>query len=214
MVEFSGDTIWRQAQQAEFTTDSYGVDSARVLWRGRSTLYESFQNSLKRWESMPGYPMMRLQGSTGQIITPSFPGVELNFIGFRDGSVPPDRHIGGRSLQSATASAIDRATGREVSGTFYYYASRTSYVWYEKQQPPEVCPKTEVLDKQDPLKSILWYEIIDSGTGTPRRVPYSAFVAVFNQLRRGIFVTDYSYEEVFPNDLWACRCDLDYKILQ
>lgn len=214
MVRFLQDTAWKQATRAEWSTDSYGVDNARVLWRGRADQFELFQNRIKRWEHMPGYSSMRLQGYNGQNITPSFPGVEFNYIGFRDGSVPPDKHTGGNSIQSATASALDRATGREVQGTFYYKASRTSHVWFEKQIPPVVCPKTEILDKTDPLATVIWHEIIDAGTGTPRRVPYSAFVAVFNVLKRGVFVTDYTYEEVVPNDLWACRCDLDFKILQ
>jgi hypothetical protein len=214
MITFTGNTSWEQAKQTEWSVDSWGVDHAKLLWRGRSTLKDAFENNLRKFEGMPGFPLMKLEGWNSTILSPSFPGVELNFIGLKSGTVPEAKCSQSLTLASAQGQGTDSITGRQVSGSFNYLASRTSWSWFERQLPPILCPKTEILDRTDPLSRIVSYSIQDSATGQANNnILYSAFVAVFNTLVRKVLVTNYEYEEVFPDNLWACKCDIDFKVV-
>lgn len=213
MVEFKGNTDWEQSAEIEWSVDNWGVDHAKVLYRGRRTAKEAFENKIRRWSSLPNFPKVLLAGWQGTNITPSFPGIEFGYVGFRSGTPPPRRAIRGVSIQTANGEGIDTASGQQVSGTFTYLASRTSWYWFETKVPPLLCPYPQVLDNTDPLSRIIRYSIQVGDTGrTTNSIPYSSFVAVFNSLRRGAFVSDYICEQINP-DLWACSADVDYKIL-
>lgn len=215
-VKFIGDVSWRQARQIEWTIDSWGIDHAKVLYRGNSRQKDAFEDSLRKWDGMPARTAMKLAGWTSNIITPSFPGVELEYIGFRNGAVPQAKPEKSLTLTSAQGAGTDTTTGRNVTGTFQYLASRTSWTWYMTTKPPEYCPITEMLDMTHPLSKdrIISYSLQDEETGKPtNRVNYSAFVAIFNSLVARKVVTSYDSQCLFPDSLWACKCDIDYKVL-
>lgn len=213
-VIFNGNTNWIQRAPTLWQVDSWGVDHARILFRGRLTGKDAFENSLLKWGSMPGFPQMRLEGWNSIEMTPSFPGVELHYVGFKNGSVPQVRFTDGNSAQSAQGTGVDTATGANVSGTFIYRAERTTWTWFENAEPSTVPRYGTVRHLVDPMSNILGYSIQDDDTGKElNTIPFSAFVAVFNSLRRVMVPSSYEREMIIPNLVWACRADIDYKLL-
>lgn len=207
---------WIQVKQPVFHRDNWGIDTAEVLWRGPAPLKEAFELDLanNRWKAMPDFPNMRLSDWQTELITPSFPGVLLRYIGIRDLKIPPVKGVNTTSLQTATGSGVDTATKKQVSGTFTYQASRTTYTWFEKATPPQLSPYAVVDQKIDPFQNIISYQIQDDNTGKPiNSVPLSSFVAVFNSLIKRELVSTYEREPLIPNALWACHAEVDYKIV-
>lgn len=212
-IIFRGDTNWQQVKQAEWSQDSWGLDHARVLYRGPSTKKIAFNNNIRRWGAMIGYPGMKLEGWSDAIITPSYPGVEFQFVGFRSGNLPPVKPVDSFSTQVAQGQGRDTATGRNVSGSFTYRASRTTYTWFETSLPNPQNPRYAIpRNALNPLSQILSYSIQDDNGKKVNTIPFSAFTAVFNSLSVGIQVSDYEREEIIPKALWACRSTVDYAI--
>lgn len=210
-ITFRGVTKWTQVKQPEWTVDNWGVDQAAVLFRGPSTGKQAFEDSLRRWTTMPSFQGMRLANWSSSVITPSYPGVELHYVGFRRGDVPPAKPVDGISTQTAQGQGTDTATQEEVSGSFTYIASRTTWTWFEKTLPDPVNPKFRIVrNPQDPLSRITSYSIQSNTTGKRlNNIPYSSFVAIFNSLKRVIVIANYEREMIIPDALWACRCDMD-----
>lgn len=213
-VAFLQNTEWRQVTTPEWTVDHWGTDHCRIMWRGRSDKRIAFEDSLKRWDTMPGYSGMRLENWNGIFSSPSFPSVELRYLGFRSGTIPPTKITNGTSIQSAQGSGTDTGVDPnvEVSGNITYKANRTTYTWFETSAPNPTSRYDKVQIGTDPLEQIVSYSISDPN-GKKRFVNYSAFVTIFNSLVRGNFVTDYVTEELIPGALWACRAEVDYKVI-
>jgi hypothetical protein len=213
-IIFRGDTRWQQVKQTEWTIDSWGLDRARVLFRGPSTGKKAFEDRLVRWENMPNYPGMKLESWNSVIITDSYPGVEKMYVGFKSGALPPAKPVDGYSTQTAQGAGTDTATGRKVSGSFTYKASRTTWTWFETTLPNPVTPRyASVQNPVDPFDSITSYSIQDDTGRRTNSVPLSAFTAVFNSLVKRVMISDYVREQIQPNALWACSCVADYVIV-
>lgn len=203
-------------KQPEWDRDNWGADTAQLLYRGPASKKESFELTMmsKRWDSMPGFPNMRLSHVSSQIITPSFPGVVLHYIGLRDNKVPPVKAVNGSSIQSATGSGVDTATKQRVSGNITYKASRTTYTWLETSAPPNTPKYSVVIDPLDPFQNIIGYQIQNDDTGKPTNsIPLSSFVAVFNSLVKKMMVSSYEREPLIPDVLWGCTAEIDYKFI-
>jgi len=162
-----------------------------------------------------GYPMMRASGWIGSEDSPSFPGVIIKYIGFKSGTVPPVKIVDGVTSQSASGSGLDNSTEppREVSGTFLYRASRTSYTWFETSTPPPYSRYQTVRFPIDPLSQIDSYSIQDSGGSSVHNVPYSAFITILNSMIRKVIVSNYEREELVPGLLWGCQADVDFRVV-
>ncbi len=212
-VRYIDNVQWIQRAQTVWTVDSWGCDRARVLYRGAATLKDAFEQTIKRWSAMPGFSNMRLAEWNGVEMTPSFPGIEVHYVGFR-GEVPGVRYVDGTSLQTAQGAGTDTTTSTAVTGSFTYLASRTTWTWYEKTKPGKASRYNTVNDQVDPLTRIMSYHMENPDTGRPiNTVPYSAFVAVFNSLVKKVVVSDYERELIVPDLIWACRADVDYKLI-
>lgn len=214
-VSFIGRTDWRAVTNPEWSVDSWEVDHARVTWRGRVTAREEFEKTLERWAPMPNFSAMRLASWTSADISPSFPAVELHYTGFRFGRPPEVKAVDGESLQSAQGSGSYLIDGESVnvSGTITYMASRTSWTWFETQEPAQASRYQTVRNPVDPLTRIFSASIQDESGMRIHSVPYAAFVTVFNSLTRTNMVSDYQREPIIPGQLWACRAEVDYKVL-
>lgn len=213
-VTFLGDTDWKQRATTVWSVDSWGCDHARILYRGSRILKEDFEKTLIKFANMPGFNQMRLERWNNVDMTPSFPGIEAFYGGFKDGKVPQLKVIDGTSIQSVQASGTDNSTGSaiQVSGSFTYMATRTTYIWFEQSQPSRTPKYAKVNDGVNPLLNIITYSIIDSSTGLSRAVSTSAFVSIFNSLVPKDWVTNYETEVILPGVLWGCRADVDYKL--
>lgn len=214
-VRFIGDTEWRQAQQIEWHVDFWGVDRGRILYRGRSTGKDAFENKLKKWQEAAEWPGMKLAGWQSVIITPSFPGVELELIGFKNaGNIPDPKPHDGFAVHTASGSGVDTILDKTVSGTFTYKAARTTWTWFETSLPSNTPKHATVRRPINPLarENILAYSIEDD-EGRPQIVNMSSFVAVFNSLVTRVVVSSYDIDELVPGELYACRTEVDYKVL-
>lgn len=159
---------------------------------------------------------MRLASWSTSNPTVSFPEVELLYIGFRDGSIPPPKSEDGTSLQTAQGQGTDPTSGQSITGSFTYQAARTTWTWFEKATPPAKPRYATVRDMTDPLSAsrITAYSFQDSNTQKRvNSIPYSAFVTIFNSLLRRVVVADYHREMMIPNTVWACRADVDYRVI-
>ncbi len=213
-VRFVGRYVWEPVAMSEWTVDHWGMDNVNVTYRGSRDLKTAFENSIVPWHTLNGYPLMRAASWVGANTTPSFPEVVIRYIGFRSGNIPPVKIVDGTTSQSAQGSGIDTATGRRVSGTFLYRASRTSYIWFEKTTPLPVSKYQAVRFPIDPLSQIDAYFLQDEDTGkVVNSVPFSVFTTVFNSLIRKIIVGNYEREELIPNLVWGCRADVDFRVV-
>lgn len=211
-VKFIGNVAWEPAEDPSWTVDNWGNDRVNIVFRGARILKDAFERTLQRWTSLAGFPGMKLQGWSNQSYTPNFPGVVLTYIGFRDGTLPPVKHVNSLTTQSVQGEGTDTTTEEVVSGTIVYRAARSSYTWFETSKPAKTSRYTTVDDQTDPLTRIVSYSIQKKSTGESiNNVPYSSFVAIFNSLRRREIVTEYNMEEIVPGSLWGCHADVDLK---
>lgn len=213
-ITYKGNVTWEETEDLVWSVDNWGVDQAVSVWRGSRDLKKQFEDSLQRFSPLPGFPGMQLARWNNQTYVPVFPGIALVYIGFRSGTIPPVKKVNDLTTQSASGQGIDTASGDEVNGTFLYRAARTTYTWFETKKPALTSKYNTVEDTTDPLSRISSSQIFNTGDGRQiYSVPISAFVAVFNSLRRVIVVSSYSTEELIPGALWGCKADVDYKLL-
>lgn len=215
-TKFIGDVEWEVAEPTLYNVDNWGLDEAKVLYRGAAPKMAAFADTLPRFGSLAPHPSMYLVHWDVVNITPSFPGIELVYKGFRSGTIPPVKISDGVSLQTAQGEGTDSTfdPARKITGSFLYRAQRTSYNWFEKQDPHGQCRYSTVRIKINPLSQIIAYHMSDPETGEPINwVRYSSFIAVFNHLLVQEIVSDFGCEEVIPRTLWACHSDVDYKIV-
>lgn len=210
---------WIESGDPEWTVNGWDMDVASVLWRGPRTGSDSFLASIVKFAGMPGFARMWLESYDKTNITPSFPGVQKRFIGFRDGNIPPQRRVNGTSSQVVTATGVDNAPssptfGLTLSGTFTYLASRTTWTWFETSTPAITARYNTVDQAIDPL-SRLQNVAIQPAIGTDGQIiqpTYSSFVQIYNNLARELVVTDYEREELVPGTFWACRSQVEYRL--
>lgn len=222
-VQFRGDVKWEQVQDLIWGIDNWGLDTVKVLFRGSRLLKVAFENTLQRWTPLPGYSGMRLQGWSDTPITPSFPGIELTYIGFRTGVVPPKKRVDGTNIQSVTTQADipeSLLTGGgspdtliTTQGEFIYTASRTDWMWFETSTPPLTPRYNTVTDTTDPLtpERLIKYSVTAPLDGHAYYdVPLAAFTILYNKIIRKIQVVEYSREELVPGTLWGCKSTVLY----
>lgn len=222
-ITFIGNCEWEQSMDIEWSkVGGWDIDQATVLWRGRRDKKKQFEDSIIRFAGMPGYPLMRLADWANGGGTVNLPGVELKYTGFRNGSIPPQKGNNDISSQSVQCSGVDTSignptSGKTVSGTIYYKASRTTWTWYETSTPP-ISPRYQtVIQPVDPRSTIYRYALGASSSPTDPSVPVG-FVSesVLAAITRGLFVyadvADYSQDQIIQNALWACSCTVDWKM--
>lgn len=206
-VTFQGNVAWMQASEIVWTTDAFGLDQARIPYRGAVTGKKAFEDRLNRFEPMASYNKMYLthHSDDGALI---FPTVDLHFIGFRNGVPPPPKIVNSKTLQSVSTSG--NVGEEQVSMEATYYASRTTYRWIEIQKPTIHPRFSAVLEAADP--DLVGWRVTAKGTSSGT-VGYAAFVTLYNSLRRVVTVADYVREEVVPGRIWACDCVVDQLLM-
>lgn len=210
MVKYTGSSNWQQVERPVWSVDHWGVDRARVLWRGRATAKDAFEKSLKPWSVMPDFNTMKQEGWTSSIITPSYPGVEITYIGFRSGVVPSVKVTDSVSTQQATVSGTDPDTSVSFSGPVVYKASRTTYQWFEKTEPPPIPRYRTVRKKVDP--ELVLQNAIPEDNALGASAINDALKAILKAMPKEEVVSDYDCEMIVPNQLWACRSSIDYRL--
>ena len=209
-VVFRGDTNWQRVAEPEWTREGWEYDQCAVLFRGPRTKKDTFENAIPRFETMPGFPGMRLKNAQSQNVTPSFPGVVKNYVGFRAG-IPPAKGVSSIAAAVARVTGTDTASGKAISANVAYRAARTAWTWYEISTPAADNPRYRtVINATDPRTRIDYIAIEDEDGKTT--VPYSAFVAIWNALAVEYAVTDYQTEPIVPGAIWHCSACVDYRI--
>lgn len=214
-VRYIGDTTWAQSELPSWSIDGWGMDHATIPYRGRADQKKQFEDSLSRWSSMPGFANMRLSNWTSNPKTPSFPEVQLNYIGFRSGVIPPvksiDSIVTGQAQGSATV--VVAGVSKQVSGSFLYRCSRTTWIWFETSEPSQNARYYQVRNAINPFTGIYYYSLTDDSTGKPiNSIGLSALGAVFNSLRAQYIVSNYERELLIPGMLWGCRAEVDWRL--
>ncbi len=226
---------WIQCSEPQWTVDGWGYDKAKVTWRGPRPGLKAFLDSLVKFSNMPAsntrygltnagpYPMMYLDDWASTNTTASFPSVELNYIGFRSGTIPPVKTVDSNTAQQVNGQGqyTDPATGStaQISGTLQYTASRTTYTWFMTSLPPIASPFNYVQNAQNPFDTIIGYRMTNTTSGSQdaglpvNNIPYAAFVSVLNSVAAQDVVSNYERETLVPNALYACRADVDYKLV-
>lgn len=208
-VIFVGDRTWKQVAEPEWTSPGWEIKRASVLYRGPRTGKTAFENTIFDFETMPGNPAMRLESWQSKNTTPSFPGVEKTFVGFRNG-LPPAKGVPSISAQVARVTGTDTASGQKVSASVAYRASRTTWEWWENSFPSSNPRYAYVLFQNDPRNQIDYVQIENADGQTT--VPYSSFVAIINALALELVVEDYTTEPIVPNAIWRCSSTIDWRI--
>lgn len=216
-VQFVGDCEWKAIDAPRWSLGSWGTDRATVPYCGRRDKKEAFIDTVQRFATLAGYTQMRLEAASQSGGTISIPVIELQFVGFRSGSIPPAKGSDDTSVQSGQGAGSYSHGGEtfNVTGSFTYKASRTTWTWYETTTPAATPRFTTVNFPQDPLapENIISYSITDDANGRLRNVPYAAFVAVFNSLVRREIWSGYTREPIILGALWACSVTVDYKVI-
>jgi len=210
-----------QVADPEWQRNAWDTDECSILYRGPRTKVDAFMQSIdgKMFTSLQNFPTMWLNAYEKTNMTANFPGVYLKYVGFRSGNIPPVRRVNDLSSQQASGQGTDKAPssptyGKQLTGTFTYRASRTTWKWYERSTPP-ILPRYASVDQPiDPFQNLQNYTIqpVIGDDGLPLAVTYAAFVAVINSLSRQIVVSDYEREELVKNTLWACTSIVEYRI--
>lgn len=229
MVTFIPAINFVQVAEPVWSMDGYGCDKASVKWRGPRTSLKAFQDALIRFSSMPAsntkyrlaaagpYPTMYLVDWQAANETASFPSVTLDYLGFKNGIIPPPaKPIDSTSSQQVNGEGTDTATGDKVTGTIQYRASRTTWSWFMNSIPPSFPPPQYAIVNSplDPFNNIESYRMQVQATGQQTNsIPYSSFVAIINSLARQTVVSNYEREPLVPGLLYACRSDVDFKLV-
>lgn len=212
---FIGNCEWEPVEDIKWTVGSYGEDRAKVQFCGRRDKKEEFENSIVRFQPLEGFPAMRLNGWSNSGGTINVPGVELEYIGFRSGSIPPVKAVNSFSYQTAQGSGTDTSTGETVGGSIYYRASATTYTWFETSVPGESPRYSNTQLSQNPFDNIRGYHITKqtaSGEKTVNTISFGELYAVFNSLIAQDIVQEYSREPLIEGALYACSSRVDYML--
>jgi hypothetical protein len=205
-VRFIGDVTWRDASEIVWSTNDYGLDIARIPYRGAVTGKKAFEDKLRRWMPILAYPRMYMThySDDGGLI---FPTVDVHFVGIRK-DVPPPRITDTTTWQvvSTTASVDVDGTPTDVSMEATYVTSRTTYQWVEISQPSPNPRYSTVRNAVNPTPRS--YKI-RGDDGGPVTVDYSTFVTLFNSLRREVIASDYVRDEIVEGRIWQCSIVVD-----
>lgn len=225
MITFVNGCNWTQVSDPQWSdVGGWDTDRATILWRGRRDKKEAFENTIQRFAGMPNYPLMRLAKWSNGEGTKNLPGVELVYTGFRNGAIPPAKSVDSFTLQSVQSSGRDTSvgnptSGKIVSGTIYYRASRSSWTWYETSTPPITPRYATVNQPLDPLSSeaIQRYVLNASDTDTEPGQPvgfvtFSVLAAITRGLAKRLEISDYQREPIIQGALWGCSANVDYKL--
>jgi hypothetical protein len=213
-VRYLPNIEWQQVEEPAWGVNNWEMDVARVTFAGPRPKMKAFQDRLDRdrWSVMPLFKTMWLADWSNNNSSQVFPRIDLTYIGFRSGNVPPARPVDGISLQSVQASGTDPVSSDEVSGSFSFKASRTTWTWFERREPALTPRHTTVRKPIDPLTQIQGYSFTNSTGEAVNSIPYSSFVSVFNSLSRVVNVSSYECEMMVPGTIWACRSEIDYML--
>ena len=212
MVVFIPDCEWKVVKDTDWTVDNWGLDHARVLYCGRRDKKQQFEDSIVPFASLSNYPKLRLSGWGNSGGTISVPGVELEYVGFRSGIIPPPKPQRSVSVGSVNASGTDTTSGKTVSGTILFKASRTTWTWFETQVPNADNPRYTDLDNPS-APTIIGYSGLTRDDGDRfQQINYvsaSVLAAITNALYVKDSVTDYQVECITPNALYACSSTIE-----
>lgn len=217
-VQFIGDCSWTAVDAPRWTLGSWGEDRATVPYCGRRDKKEQFLDTLTRFGPLKSFPGLRMVQASQSGGTISIPVVELAFIGFRKGHIPPAKGVDSSCVQSASGSGSYVHGGEtfNVTGSFTYRAARTTWTWFETTTPAKA-PRFATVQNApaSPLapENIVSAQFTDDANGRLRNVPYAAFVAVFNSLVPAAIVSDYVREPLIPGALWGCSATVDWKVI-
>lgn len=227
-VSFLGNTKWEPLTYPLWSVDGFGSDTATVRWSGSRLLKESWENGLTKFGTLPSgvtaangilwnpYNSMWLENWTDSGGTPNIYQVDLHFRGFRTGVIPQPKSVDSLSLQSAQGQGTDNVSGETVTGTVYYYASRTTWTWFETATPPPTPRYATVNAAQNPFSNIVGYsmQVQESNFAFPiNTINLSEFTSILNSLRPTYAVSEYEREEIIPARLYACTATIDYKLM-
>lgn len=201
----------------EWSINGWGMDTCNILYRGPRTKSDTFLGSLVKFSSLVGYERIWLDNWEKRNITPSFPGVLLNYTGFRSGIIPIEHRLNGTSAQNIQTSVVPASgafEGQTVTGTFYYAASRTTWTWFETAMPP-IAPRYATISQGiNPLLRLTGWNIppVNNGDGDSSPVDLATIIQLFNTLTPVIIVTDYERDELVPSSFWGCRSVVEWRI--
>lgn len=213
---FMPNSEWAINGDPQWSSDSYGADHATLPYRGRRDKMAAFIDGIARFFEMPGgnglpnYPGMRSVSWRNSGGTIPYPQIDVEFIGFRRSGIPPAKAVDDTVVVSAQGSGT--FDGQAVSGSFTCLSPRTTWSWFEVQQPAATPRFATINNSFDPLTRILFDQLQNvSGQGT--QVPYGEFVTVFNSIGRQAQVADYKREVLVPGNLWACSSEVQVALI-
>lgn len=208
-VTFIPNVAWQRVAEPEWVVDSWGIATATIKWRGPRPGKEAAENQFQRFASLPlaGFTGMRLNRYKSANATPSFPAIDVEYVGFR-GGVPPPMGTPSISNQVIQVNGTDQASGNKFSAQVSYYASRTQWEWWEVGTPSYTTPRySTVLNQQPP--QIDWAQIVNQDP--TQGVAASELTAAFNLLIPEIVISDYVVTPIVPNAIYRCTSSVDYK---
>lgn len=218
-IEFIGNCEWQRVTDPQWTVDSWGVDTAKLLFRGRRDKKLAFEKAIQRFQTMPGFSQFRMEQWSNSGGTENLPGVEFSYKGFLSGTTPPVKIVNSNTRQSAQGSGTDTSTdnptsGQTISGTVYYRSYRSTYTWFETSSPAAT-PRYTAVQGPSTIQAgdILGYNV-KAGNGADaysvNSLTFAQLYAVLNSLAPRTIYSDYQREPIINGALWGCSvsCDL------
>lgn len=199
-MRYIGDVTFRQASEIVWTTSDFGLDQARIPYRGAAPLKDAFEAGIVKFHPLPGYARMYMThiSDDGDVI---FPTIDVHYIGVR-GTIPLPKITNSRVVQTVTTSTTHEDQNYTLEAT--YFASRTNYQWIETTVPP-ITPRYGPVQMAAPVQPFRYHT--EGGDGG--LIPYAAFVAAFNNLVLETVISEYTREEVVPGKIWQCEATAD-----
>ena len=205
-VTYVGNVRWEQASEIVWATNEWGLDTARIPYRGAVTGKKAFEDKLRRWSPMASYPRMYLThyNDDGGL---NFPTVDLHFIGIRR-DVPLPKIVDTTTVQTVSTSASVDVDGppTQVQMEASYVTSRSTFQWIEIQNPP-ANPRYNYVRNGVPTR-LMGYRV-SAPTSSSGTIPYATFVELYNSLRTETVVSDYTRDEMVPGAIWQCAVTVD-----
>lgn len=201
---FIGDCDWKVNSDPKWSSDSYGADRATLVYRGRRDKMADFIAGVGRFFEMPGFPSMNSASYSNSGGTIIFPEITVEFVGFKQGGIPPVEVEDGTSVITAQGGGFDSSSAQTVSGSLTCLSPRTTWSWWEVTLPNRLAPRYFTIRQTfDPRRARLLMTVVADNGEVKYEVPLSSAVAIFNSLVPQPRI-EFDVKEVVPGKLWKC----------
>lgn len=231
-IHYIGTVSFRQNKSPQWSkTYSGEMDTCSLVFQGAQYLMKAFLDALTKYQTMTYVDEAGVSvNDTGMFLAKwttddaaIFPSVNLQFEGFRGGTLPDPIPTDDITIQSAsTTKLITDATSPNYNKTITlaveYRCARTSYTWAQKTDPGATCPYTTVRQHITPTlgsDNITWFHfsgMFDAAGDPSNTISTGDATAAFNTFSLITLTTSFESRETVPGKVWSCQSVNEYRL--